>query len=357
MRFRLPAPASRTRRRAALAVAAAFLLAGSAAAGDYDLDCDVVAGIPTLRLAAPAHVALRSFPLDSRTWILELDAPRLPGLGWGSRTCVAVTSLRVLPGDLLGHSRSRIVLTHSGQAPRSLEERGRIRLTWLPERATSAEGRETRAELEPELRELEPELTELEPELRESDTTAWNEHPAPADAEAAPRPIEAALSFGEPPAEPLRVEAAPRRERGAGAGFSRFGTPTTLIVGVPTDLKEGPGRRFASLRSLSTGERVVVTGRSGDWYAAEGGEGWIFATYLEPVERGRGPSASLSTVQEVTVPVHEGPGGQHAVVAELYRGQQVVIDELNGEWAHVRNGGWVRRTTLGDMTPGQESHR
>ena len=40
------------------------------------------------------------------------------------------------------------------------------------------------------------------------------------------------------------------------------------------------------------------------------------------------------------------------IVAELYRGQRVVIDELQGEWAHVRNGGWVLRSELGELTPG-----
>ena len=43
-------------------------------------------------------------------------------------------------------------------------------------------------------------------------------------------------------------------------------------------------------------------------------------------------------------------GGQHDVVAEIYRGQKVVIDEIVHEWAHVKNGGWVRRSLLGNMS-------
>ena len=85
--------------------------------------------------------------------------------------------------------------------------------------------------------------------------------------------------------------------------------------------------------------------------------GATFATYLEPLSSLQSPASYLAVVQDVTAPVHEGPGGQHAVVAELYRGQRVVIDELKGEWAHVRNGGWVRRSVLGELTPGQESDR
>ena len=100
---------------------------------------------------------------------------------------------------------------------------------------------------------------------------------------------------------------------------------------------------------------ATVQGRAGDWYLLGDGAGWVFATYLESADEAAATSASyLGVVQDVTLPVHEGPGGQHAVVAELYRGQQVVIDELNGEWAHVRNGGWVRRSALGNLEPGRE---
>ena len=96
-----------------------------------------------------------------------------------------------------------------------------------------------------------------------------------------------------------------------------------------------------------------MSGRAGDWYRVGNGEGWAFATYLESETSASSAAASsMGVVQEVTVPVHEGPGGQHAVVAELYRGQQVVIDEIKGEWAHVRNGGWVRRDSLGGLRPG-----
>ena len=58
----------------------------------------------------------------------------------------------------------------------------------------------------------------------------------------------------------------------------------------------------------------------------------------------------VAVVKAVTAPVHAGPGGQHDVVAELYRGQRVVIDEIVHEWAHVKNGGWVRRSLLGSMS-------
>jgi uncharacterized protein YraI len=152
----------------------------------------------------------------------------------------------------------------------------------------------------------------------------------------------------------LQPEGPADAPRGLPPDFAAFGSPAGLVVAIPTDLRDGPGRRYRRVRRLEAGERLVIDGRAGDWYRLESGEGWAFAAYLER-ETAAETGSFLAVVQDVTVPVHEGPGGQHAVVAELYRGQRVVLDELRDEWAHVRNGGWVRRSTLGAMTPGKEN--
>lgn len=378
-------------RKAALLPLLALLPAlavGPVQAQDYALECDVVAGIATLRLTGPASVGVRSYAADARTWVIEVDVPRLPGLGAGSRSCVSATSVRVIPGELLGSPRSRIVVRHAGEPPRTHSAPGRHRLSWLPEAATSRReappvapaGRrapespaardsrraeEARAAAEREAAEREAaerrrvreaderERLRQEAERREAARREAARESARREAQARRSAASAAEKVPgrrrvvvERPAEPVRAPVS------LPPGYAAFGGPARLVVTVPTVVKDGPGRRYRTLRRLGAGERVTVQGRAGDWYLLDDGTGWAFATYLESPDEAAAAAASyLGVVQDVTVPVHEGPGGQHAVVAELYRGQQVVIDELNGEWAHVRNGGWVRRSALGNLEP------
>ena len=54
-----------------------------------------------------------------------------------------------------------------------------------------------------------------------------------------------------------------------------------------------------------------------------------------------GGTPFTGTVSAERSSVRSGPGAQHEAVAEVFRGQQVVIDEVASGWAHVRNGGWV----------------
>lgn len=462
MTTRTAACAPRLRLLALSALLLALLApAAPASAEDFALDCEVVAGILSLRLTGPGGVDVQGRALDEHTWVYEIGDPSLKGLRPGPLSCVSVQAVRVLPGYMLGTRTSRIVVTHAGGEPRAFSQGGRHRLTWLPEARSLASGMDREPEPRPApvpeplppspdddvmsaSRDDEKALPSLVDEGMRSGRGDEVTHPARGDEELLRLQAEVAAQRDEnarlrerlaaevpPPAaapppplsgrerkqqekaekqaareakkvekraakdarkqqrrspppsggEPGRTEAAsqspppqPAREtvvvsepprpsgpaptpRALPPEYAAFPAASDLVVTIPADLRDGPGRRYRTLRRLGAGERLPVTGRAGDWYRVGRGEGWVFASYLAAATAGGGASSQLGVVQEVTVPVHEGPGGQHAVVAELYRGQQVVIDELKGEWAHVRNGGWVRRSALGDLKPGQESSK
>ncbi|MEM7247876.1 MAG: SH3 domain-containing protein, partial [Acidobacteriota bacterium] len=133
--------------------------------------------------------------------------------------------------------------------------------------------------------------------------------------------------------------------------FIPFDPPTAMLATIENDLRNGPGRRFRSLRRLAASEQVAITGRAGDWLRV-GEEGWVFGAYFQEPDAANAAGTTLAVITAVTAPVHAGPGGQYAIVAELYGGQQVIIDERRDDWAHVRNGGWVRNSALSSPVGG-----
>jgi uncharacterized protein YgiM (DUF1202 family) len=96
---------------------------------------------------------------------------------------------------------------------------------------------------------------------------------------------------------------------------------------------------------LPAGRPIQVDGQAGDWLRTTEG-GWVFASFFAPGESAPGSPARRFVVRALTGPVHGGPGGQYPVVGEIVKGQELVVDEVVGEWAHVRDGGWVRASLL-----------
>jgi uncharacterized protein YraI len=284
--------------------------------------------------------------LSPTLFALEVEGRELPGLGPLARRCGPVLSVKVVPGRLLGAEESRILVAHVGPSPRLASEPGALTLSWPVAQVSSPTRSADSGDRQP------PDVAALREENARLRAALAGQESAPAGAQAGIEPAT--------PASPVRPEraapeqAAPRvASSPAGPVEGGGNVPADFVPLVPahamttviaTEARSGPGRRFRKLAPLPTGTSLVVDGRAGDWVRAR--QGWVFAAYASEDGAAAG-AATVLVVQAVTTPVHSGPGGHHDMVTEFYRGQEVVIDDLQGEWAHVRNGGWVRRSALG----------
>ncbi|MDR8019063.1 SH3 domain-containing protein [Nesterenkonia aerolata] len=99
------------------------------------------------------------------------------------------------------------------------------------------------------------------------------------------------------------------------------------------NIRTGPGTGHARVGSLSRGDRVTVTGRSGSWFRAtrNGRTVWIHGNYLRAAVAN---VASASGTYEATgrVNIRTGPGTSHARVGSLSRGDRVTVTGRSGTW-------------------------
>jgi uncharacterized protein YraI len=298
---------------AAAAGLAVILVAPGCARAAATVECEDVAGVHALLVEASGRLTVRD--LDAGTILITIDEAD-PGLAGGTISCGAGTAV-VVPGVLSGDRVTKVLVRHDpDRPPRLVEAEGRVRVMWLPEAPRRARPQAAVAEA------------------------------APARVEAAPLP--AAPPRPVPPPRMGSVEAAPpaaeevheQRSPGEPADFLAVSPPVRMVATLGTEVRSGPGRRFPVSQRLLAGQEVVVDGRAGDWMRTLP-EGWVFGAYFAPPEDALQGGAFLARVDAVNAAVHAGPGAQHEIVAEVYRGDQVVIDEVKQEWAHVRNGGWV----------------
>lgn len=107
---------------------------------------------------------------------------------------------------------------------------------------------------------------------------------------------------------------------------------TRTAFGV-VNVRKGAGTGYASVAKLSRGEKLAVTGKSGDWYkvqTAAGKTGYIRADYV---------SFGLTTKTTGAVNFRKGAGTNYGVIRELSKGTSVTVHSVEGRWAKVTYNG------------------
>jgi uncharacterized protein YraI len=366
--------------------------------------------IRTVAVRMPAGTPAAARPLGEGVTVVELEARDLPGIRPGTAPCAAARVVQVMPGRMLGLPMSRIVITASGGRPAVVTESDHVRLLWVPARdaapfaTTPVSGDPARdgrvAQIEEENARRREDLARREAEApRRRERAAEAAPPRPREPTAVEPAPPAAVREGtarkrraEPPASPSPAAAPPGEGTGragrtaapppaegeprpavpapvpaparpgpppAAAGapvspppdFVPAERPHAATAVIATEVRSGPGRRYKVVRQVASGTVLMVDGRAGDWLRA-GSDGWVFGAYLTSGDGLAAPGTRRTVVEAVTAPVYSGPGGQYEVVAELFRGQDVVVDDVQAEWAHVRGSGWVRRGVLGRLDVG-----
>lgn len=330
------------RLRKALAV---LLMAAPAAAGSLSISCEP--GPSGLRsLVVESAAAALSVRQTGEAVVIEAADPG-DDLAGGSLRCDPARSVRIVPGRLTGTAVTRVLVTLGREAPRVVETGGRVRLLWVPGKPAEPVSAASREPEPPRAPADEPPARGRKPEPRRSAPRAEPEAPAPAEtpraAEAAPPP-----SRRPPPELPDAAEPAAAPPAGTNAlpsDFLPLEKPAPMVALMATEARRGPGRRYPAAGAVPAGGRITADGRAGDWLRCSDAT-WVFGPYFEAPEEALAGDAFLARVDAISAPVHGGPAPSFEIVAEIYRGEQVVIDEVKNEWAHVRDGGWVKLSEL-----------
>lgn len=107
---------------------------------------------------------------------------------------------------------------------------------------------------------------------------------------------------------------------------------TRTAFGV-VNVRTGAGTQYSSAAKLSRGDKLAVTGKSGDWYkvqTAAGKTGYIRADYV---------SFGVTTQTTGEVNFRKGPGTGYGIIRELSKGTSVIVHSVDGRWAKVTCGG------------------
>lgn len=165
------------------------------------------------------------------------------------------------------------------------------------------------------------------------------------------------------------------------ASTTSKGSPPAWISVSAANVRSAPGLGGKSYGTLSSGDKIYVLGRRGDWVKCKtpGGSGWVRSDLLEynisagrKLAAGSGsartaskPSTTSSSdsakayVLEDKVTLRSGPGSRFDKKATLVKGQTLYVSGKNGQWrrvsVHGGTTGWVAAWLIKQETTSKPS--
>lgn len=118
---------------------------------------------------------------------------------------------------------------------------------------------------------------------------------------------------------------------------------TGIVTGNDVRMRAGPGTGYAILGTYDRGEKMSVTGSSGDWYAVshDGLQGYVSKQYLS-LYVSTDDTEEMDDTPAVTttgVNLRKGPSTEQAVEQVLAGGTYVTITGKSGQWYRVQYAG------------------
>lgn len=143
---------------------------------------------------------------------------------------------------------------------------------------------------------------------------------------------------------PLYVgSAATAQAAPAAASVAQTAKSTSFYVTASKlNVRSGPSTSNSVIHALWNGNRVTVTGESGNWFRlklSDGRTGWVSKTYI------KSDYTSSGTVTASALNVRSGPSTSHSVIHALWNGNKVNIIGVSGGWCRIKlsdgRTGWV----------------
>lgn len=116
------------------------------------------------------------------------------------------------------------------------------------------------------------------------------------------------------------------------AKYDAASVMTRTAFGV-VNVRKGAGTGYASAAKLGRGEKLYVTGKTGEWYkvqTVDGKTGYIREDYV---------SFGVSAKTTGAVNFRKGAGTNWGIIRELSKGSAVMLHSVDGKWAKVSYAG------------------
>ncbi len=113
------------------------------------------------------------------------------------------------------------------------------------------------------------------------------------------------------------------------------GEMTGAVTTDELNIRTGPNTSFQSVGTYKKGETVHVLAQVDAWGYTE--KGWIFLSYLEPVEPTYTTGAGMTTIG---LNIRKEPNAEAEIVGTYTEGEFVTVLEVNGSWGKTDKG-WI----------------
>ncbi|MFF2038120.1 SH3 domain-containing protein [Priestia megaterium] len=118
---------------------------------------------------------------------------------------------------------------------------------------------------------------------------------------------------------------------------------TTYTVTASTlNVRSGAGTSYASIGSVTKGQKLSVVSKSGSWYKINynGRTGYVSSDYVQASGTTTPPAESTTyTVTASTLNVRSGAGTSYASIGSLTKGQKLSVVSKSGSWYKINYNG------------------
>jgi N-acetylmuramoyl-L-alanine amidase len=137
---------------------------------------------------------------------------------------------------------------------------------------------------------------------------------------------------------------------------------TAVVASGTVNIRNGPGTSYDIVTQASSGDRLPILTKSGDWYCVNrpsGEKGWI-AGWLVNVEQTAQATASQSSGQVAVVSgssvnIRSGPDTSYGIIAQAGLGDRLPVLDKSGDWYKISlssgASGWVAGWLVAVGTP------
>ncbi|KRD88231.1 hypothetical protein ASE51_25740 [Bacillus sp. Root147] len=118
---------------------------------------------------------------------------------------------------------------------------------------------------------------------------------------------------------------------------------TTYTVTASTlNVRSGAGTNYASIGSVTKGQKLSVVSKSGSWYKINynGRTGYVSSDYVQTSGTTTPPAESITyTVTASTLNVRSGAGTSYASIGSVTKGQKLSVVSKSGSWYKINYNG------------------
>ncbi|MCJ7983931.1 SH3 domain-containing protein [Priestia sp. OVL9] len=118
---------------------------------------------------------------------------------------------------------------------------------------------------------------------------------------------------------------------------------TTYTVTASTlNVRSGAGTSYASIGSVTKGQKLSVVSKSGSWYKINynGRTGYVSSDYVQASGTTTPPAESTTyTVTASTLNVRSGAGTSYASIGSVTKGQKLSVVSKSGSWYKINYNG------------------